>query len=79
MSQTRQFIDQIASGNLADASESLENILSGKAFESLDAYKKEISSSVFGGVHEEKSCDTEDEDKEEKDDEDEDDDKESKK
>ena len=52
MSQVRQFIDQIAAGQSADAKESLENILSGKAFESLDSYKKDIASSIFGGVEE---------------------------
>lgn len=64
MSQVRQFIDQIAAGHSADAKESLENILSGKAFESLDMYKKEIASSIFGGIEEAKECDTEEEDDE---------------
>lgn len=76
MSQVRQFIDQIAAGHSADAKESLENILSGKAFESLDMYKKEIASSIFGGIEEAKECDTEEEDDE---DEKEDDKKESEK
>lgn len=82
MSQVRQFIDQIAAGHSADAKESLENILSGKAFESLDMYKKEIASSIFGGIEEAKECDTEeedDEDEKENDDEKEDDKKESEK
>ena len=68
MSQVRQFIDQIAAGQSADAKESLENILSGKAFESLDLYKKEIASSIFGGIEEAKECDTEEEDDDEKED-----------
>ena len=72
MSQVRQFIDQIAAGQSADAKESLENILSGKAFESLDLYKKEIASSIFGGIEEEKECDTEKEDDEDDEDEKED-------
>lgn len=72
MSQVRQFIDQIAAGQSADAKESLENILSGKAFESLDLYKKEISSSIFGGIEEAKECDTEKEDDEDDEDEKED-------
>lgn len=74
MSQVRQFIDQIAAGQSADAKESLENILSGKAFESLDLYKKEIASSIFGGIEEEKECDTEKEDDEDDEDEKEEDD-----
>ena len=69
MSQVRQFIDQLAAGESSAAKESLENILSGKAFESLDLYKKEIASSIFGGIEEAKECDDED-DKEEEDDDD---------
>jgi hypothetical protein len=69
MSQTRQFIDQIASGESAAAKQSLEDMLSAKAFESLDAYKKEMASSIFGGVSEAKESekDEEDEDKEDED------------
>ena len=75
MSQTRQFIDQLASGESSAAKESLENLLSIKAFEALDSYKKEMASSIFGGVKEakeeekedEKDEDEEDESKEEKD------------
>lgn len=78
MSQVRQFIDQIAAGQSADAKESLENILSGKAFESLDSYKKDIASSIFGGVAEAKECDTEDKEEDDED-EKEDDKKESEK
>ncbi len=47
--ETRQFIDQLAAGDSATAKETLENLLSAKAFESLDAYKKEIASSIFTG------------------------------
>ncbi len=53
MSQTRQFIDQLASGESSAAKESLENMISTKAFEALDVYKKEMASSIFGGVKEE--------------------------
>jgi hypothetical protein len=52
MTQSRQFIDQLAAGESAAAKDTLENILSSKAFESLDAYKKEISTSIFGGNQE---------------------------
>lgn len=48
MMTTRQFIDQIASGEAASAKETLDNLLSGRAFEALDAYKKEISAGIFG-------------------------------
>jgi hypothetical protein len=46
---TRQFIDQLAAGESSPAKETLENLLSAKAFESLDNYKKEIAASVFTG------------------------------
>jgi len=49
MSQVRQFIDQLASGESSAAKESLENMISSKAFEALDVYKKEMASSIFGG------------------------------
>ena len=45
--ETRQFIDQLAAGDSSAAKETLENLLSAKAFESLDAYKKDIASSIF--------------------------------
>lgn len=49
---TRQFIDQISAGEVASAKDTLDNILSARAFEALDVYKKEISSSIFGGESE---------------------------
>lgn len=59
MTQTRQFIDQLASGESSAAKESLENIISTKAFEALDSYKKEMASSIFGGNQEEVQTETE--------------------
>lgn len=50
--ETRQFIDQLAAGDSVAAKESLENLLSAKAFESLDSYKKELASSIFTGKKE---------------------------
>ena len=50
---TRQFIDQLAAGESALAKETLENIISSKAFEALDAYKKEIAVGIFGGQSDE--------------------------
>ena len=37
---TRQFIDLLAAGESAAAKETLENVLSAKAFEALDVYKE---------------------------------------
>ena len=50
---TRQFIDQLAAGENAAAKETLENVLSARAFETLDDYKKQIASGMFGGQQEE--------------------------
>ena len=50
---TRQFIDQLAAGESAAAKETLENLISNKAFEALDEYKKQIASSVFNNGSEE--------------------------
>lgn len=46
---TRQFIDLLAAGESAAAKETLENVLSAKAFEALDVYKKEMASGIFNG------------------------------
>jgi hypothetical protein len=53
MTQSRQFIDNLASGDSSAAKDSIENALSSRAFEALDAYKKEIASSIFGDKSEE--------------------------
>jgi hypothetical protein len=58
MSQTRQFIDQLATGEASAAKETLENMISVRAFEALDSYKKEMASSIFGGVKEAKEEET---------------------
>jgi hypothetical protein len=78
MSQTRQFIDQLATGESSAAKETLENMISVRAFEALDSYKKEMASSIFGGVKEAKEVEKEDEDEEKKDESEEDSDEEKK-
>ena len=57
MSNTRQFIDQLASGESASAKETLENALTAKSFEALELYKKEMSAGIFGGQQEVKTED----------------------
>jgi hypothetical protein len=52
MSNTRQFIDQLASGESAAAKETLESALTAKSFEALESYKKEMSAGIFGGQQE---------------------------
>jgi len=49
---TRQFIDHLAAGESAAAKETLENLISNKAFEALDEYKKQIASGIFNGKSE---------------------------
>ncbi len=46
---TETFINQLASGQAADAKETLADLLSARAFEALDARKQEISTALFGG------------------------------
>ena len=50
--ETSQFIDQLSSGNAAEAKETLNNLLSTRAFESLDAKKVELAKSIFTGKEE---------------------------
>lgn len=55
----RQFIDQLAAGESAEAKDSLENILATKSFEALDAYKKQIAQNIFGGAEEPEATNSE--------------------
>jgi hypothetical protein len=52
MSQIKDFIEQLAAGDNVAAKESIHNALSTKAFESLDAFKKEIASTLFNNGQE---------------------------
>ena len=47
--ETSQFIDQLSAGNASEAKETLNNLLSARAFESLDAKKIELAKSMFTG------------------------------
>jgi hypothetical protein len=47
--ETSQFIDQLSAGNAAEAKETLNNLLSTRAFESLDAKKVELAKNIFNG------------------------------
>jgi hypothetical protein len=53
MEQVKNFIDLVSSGNNVEARSVLEDILSSKAFESLDTKKQELASGLFGGMSEE--------------------------
>lgn len=47
MDQVRNFIDMVAQGNNTEAKSTLEDILSAKAFEALDAKKQQLASNIF--------------------------------
>jgi hypothetical protein len=47
MSNVQQFIDLIGQGQNAQAQESLNDILSSKAFEALESHKQQISANLF--------------------------------
>jgi len=48
--ETTQFIDQLAAGKSAEASSTLTDLLSARAFDALENRKIEIAKSAFGGV-----------------------------
>lgn len=49
MEQVRNFIDQVAQGDNISAKETLDNLLSARAFEQLETKKQEIGSTLFNG------------------------------
>jgi hypothetical protein len=53
MQQIKQFIDMVASGNNSEARETLDTLLSTRAFEALEYKKQELASTLFGGQVEE--------------------------
>jgi hypothetical protein len=55
----RQFIDQLAAGQAAEAKDTLENDLAARSFAALDEYKKEIAQSIFGGKEEQQETEIE--------------------
>lgn len=50
---TQTFIQQVAAGDAAVAKETLNDLLSSRAFEALDAKKVEIAKTIYGGQEEE--------------------------
>ena len=57
--EVSNFINNIASGNAIEAKESLNDLLSARAFEALDARKQELAQSIFTGEEEPEVQDTE--------------------
>jgi hypothetical protein len=59
MELTRKFIDQLAAGETSAAKETIESDLSSRSFNALDAYKKQIAASVFGGQPQQETVESE--------------------
>lgn len=49
-----EFIKQLSAGQVAEAKETLESVLSGVAFDALDEKKKEMAKCLFGDKQEDK-------------------------
>jgi hypothetical protein len=50
---TRQFIDLLGAGQSSEAKSALEDLISARAFEALEAKKQEIGSTLFNGREQE--------------------------
>ena len=59
--QIQEIINQIAAGDNVAAKESIEDALSAKAFDALQARKQEMATTLFGGQEQESEETTEDE------------------
>lgn len=46
---TRQFIDLLGAGQSSEAKSALEDLISARAFEALEAKKQEVGSILFNG------------------------------
>lgn len=53
MEQIRSFISQVSTGQAAEAKETLNDMISNRALEALQAKKQEMASVVFNGKQEE--------------------------
>ena len=58
--ETSNFIDQIAAGDAAAAKETLNDLISDRAFQALDARKIELAQTIFNGTPEVEVQDTAD-------------------
>lgn len=47
MEEIRNFIDMVAQGNNVEAKSTLEDLISSRAFDALEAKKREMSSTLF--------------------------------
>ena len=53
----QDFINSVATGNAVEAKDTLNNLLSARAFEALETKKVEIAQTLFGGSQEQESED----------------------
>lgn len=53
MEQIRNFIDLVAQGNNTEAKASLDELISNRAFDALEAKKQQIATTLFGDKPEE--------------------------
>ena len=53
----QDFINSVATGNAAEAKDTLNDLLSARAFEALETKKVEIAQTLFGGKQETESED----------------------
>ena len=60
----QDIINNIAAGDNIAAKESIENVLSTKSFDALQARKQEIASTLFGGQEQESEENTDDQEEE---------------
>jgi len=56
---TQDFINSVANGSASEAKDILNDLLSAKAFEAIDAKKTEIAQSLFGGSQTESEVEVE--------------------
>lgn len=51
--ETKDFVDNLVAGNAAAAKEALNDMLSARAFEALEARKVELAKTIYNGKEEE--------------------------
>lgn len=57
--QTSEFIDELAAGNASGAKDILNDMLSARAFEALEARKVELARDIFNGSEQSQEVATE--------------------
>jgi hypothetical protein len=61
MDKIKEFIDSIVAGDNISARNNLDELLANKAYDALDGYKKQMASSLFGGLEQEDESEFEEE------------------